>query len=102
MNNSGPEVVHDTNTAGMYLLWCTGCVMYHQIYTAEFAGRGPKWSFDGDKLKPTFTPSLRVRWQDETGDNVCHSFIERGYWRYLPDCTHDLVGQTVRIVEGPG
>ncbi len=29
----------------------------------------------------------------------CHSFIEKGKIRFLPDCTHSLAGQTVDLPE---
>lgn len=53
------------------------------------------WDFNGDLSNPTVSPSILVK--HPTGDkwNVCHSFIKDGKIQYLPDCTHDLAGETI-------
>lgn len=103
------------------LLKCPGCSSYHQIWIGE--GSGPRWSFNGDFEKPTFSPSLLVWWDEPTNiDNpdamkadleakrlhgtplpitkeVCHSFIVDGVWQFLYDCTHALAGQHVPMID---
>ena len=69
--------------------YCPACKEYH---TVNIKG----WNFNGDYDKPTFSPSVLVTW----GDNRrCHSFIRDGEIQYLADCTHELVGQTVGMVD---
>lgn len=73
------------------------------------AGPGPRWGWNGDMDRPTFTPSVLVRWSEpsnapEEFDNpakdvkkVCHSFVTDGRIQFLSDSTHALAGQTVDI-----
>ncbi len=50
--------------------------------------------------KPTFTPSLLVRYLDSDGvteRSRCHSHITNGRIAYCNDCTHALAGQIVDL-----
>lgn len=82
-------------------LWfeCPGCEMPHRIMHG--AGEGPRWRWNGDVDKPTFTPSVLVRypWGSPQVERVCHSFVTDGQIRFLGDCSHALAGQTVAIPE---
>ncbi len=108
---------------GRLTWWCPGCNEAHAIQTGE--GPGPRWGWNGNAEKPTFTPSVLVRghwytpkgeadeqaWQDagcpaprptfETADTCCHSFVVDGQMQMLGDCTHALAGQTVPIPPWP-
>lgn len=79
------------------MFWCPGCDGPHRIQHGE--GAGPRWGWNGDADKPTFTPSILVRypWGPEQKECVCHSFVTNGKIQFLSDCTHDLAGQTVDI-----
>lgn len=81
------------------LMNCPGCLLTHAI-NINPNGPSPRWRFNNDLEKPTFTPSLVVRykWGDEDETNVCHSFIRDGNWEFLADCTHALAGQTVPAI----
>lgn len=77
------------------------------------------WGFNGDLERPTFTPSLLLRydrheppvtvsnmaewerqpWPQKVVPYVCHSFINAGRIQFLGDCTHELAGQTVDLLE---
>lgn len=99
---------------------CPGCNENHVIYVG--AGAGPRWGYNGDPDKPTFTPSILIRsghyvpghedqcWckfnaecvargEEASGFNcsVCHSFVTDGRIQFLDDCTHALAGQTVDL-----
>lgn len=84
-----------------YMFECPGCGLWHSFRTRYPVGSGPQWTFNGDLVRPTFKPSLRVRWT--YGDNrepmVCHSFVTDGQIRFLGDCTHELAGKTVPLPE---
>lgn len=83
-----------------YSFKCPGCGHRHLIYTKEQSPGGPKWGFNGDIDKPTFTPSLMVNRPGEYHVAiypVCHSFIREGKIQFLSDCTHALAGQTVEM-----
>ncbi|MCR9260762.1 MAG: DUF6527 family protein [Pseudomonadaceae bacterium] len=84
------ELVRQTKE-GTWLIECPACTTWH-----EFDSR---WTFNGDVEKPTFSPSLRVRWtygEDEV-KHCCHSFVRDGQWQYCVDSTHKLAGQTVPV-----
>lgn len=57
----------------------------------------PKWSWDGDTVSPTFSPSILVQgdFGDERKSLTCHSFVRNGNIEFLGDCSHALAGQTV-------
>ena len=79
------EEFQDGDGRGGFHVWCPGCVDFHALYVT---GEGrPRWNFNGDMDKPTFDPSLRVRWDygDKRESRVCHSFIRNGQWQFLSD-----------------
>lgn len=104
--------------------WCPGCNHAHRIQHG--GGAGPRWGWNGNAEKPTFTPSVLVRGIREDMDeatqaaydalgpseirgaiddprfrSVCHSFVVDGQMQMLGDCTHALAGQTVPIPPWP-
>lgn len=97
---------------GLVYFRCPGCKTGHQV---RVEGDGsPKWGFNGDGDRPTFTPSILVRTGhfvelhgkhcDKSGDPewpcdcvCCHSFVTDGRIQFLSDCTHELAGQTVDL-----
>ena len=96
--------------------WCPGCNEAHGI---TYGGTG--WTWDGNRERPTFSPSVLIRsghyvpnggcwcgWNDEHPDDqtafecgVCHCFIRDGQIEFLSDCTHELAGETVPIPPWP-
>ncbi len=77
---------------------CPGCGELHAPLIAGAAGR-PIWTWNGDVVRPTLSPSVRVRWAygDKREPRVCHSFVRDGQIQFLSDCTHALAGQTVPL-----
>lgn len=113
-------VLRDSADNGL-LFWCPGCTMAHRIQHGE--GSGPRWTWNGDVRKPTFSPSINVVY-DRLSEasrarnaefkaahgrymtneelpydlhHVCHSFVTDGRIQFLGDCTHALAGQTVDL-----
>lgn len=100
---------------GGIMFRCPGCNSSHRISVGE--GPAPRWGFNGNAQRPTFTPSILVRGTVPiTGDEharlmagetiesrplVCHSYITDGRIQFLSDCTHALAGQTVDLPEWP-
>lgn len=96
---------------GGLMFWCPGCDGAHVVPVGE--GSGPRWGYNGDAERPTFTPSVLVRGVDRLTDEerelvmagkqvdprpiVCHSFVTDGRIQFLGDCTHALAGQTVEL-----
>lgn len=70
---------------GHYFFWCPGCQTNHRIDS-------PRWTFNGDYEKPTFSPSLVT---DPNGPNHCHLFVRDGKLEFLADSKHALAGKTV-------
>lgn len=101
---------------GSLVFECPGCRIWHQVKTGP--GDGPRWGWNGSADRPTFTPSVLVQWNQgeppattleiaekiRSGEvvqvivhKVCHSFVTDGRIQFLPDCTHELAGQTVDL-----
>lgn len=105
---------------GRLLFWCPGCDGVHGVRVGD--GPGPRWGYNGNPEKPTFTPSILVSCTEMTEKGgadyaawfesgcpprngepfesrpvVCHSFVTDGRIQFLSDCTHALAGQTVDI-----
>jgi len=121
MKTTGKKISSYDNGDGRrgYHFHCEGCNTAHGVITE--GKEGPVWGFNGNEEKPTFTPSVLVRWvslpdeieKNENGgyilgadgrlkgakDEVCHSFVTDGKIKYLNDCTHYLKGQTVELLD---
>lgn len=86
---------------------CPGCHDLHQVRIRPASS--PSWDFNGDYERPTFSPSILVRWSepsdvpeefDDTSKDRpmrCHSFVRDGQIQFLNDCTHALAGKTVAL-----
>ena len=82
---------------------CPGCGEMHSVPI----GGHPRtnWKWNGDLEKPTFSPSVRVRWSND-GDhdrlaNICHFFIRAGVADFCGDCTHEHAGKKLEVVSDP-
>ncbi len=83
-----------------YSFYCPGCKWYHAVHINPYLNSiGASWGFNGDLEKPTFSPSVlhRVEIPHMRKVLTCHSFVENGQIKYLPDSTHALAGQTVDL-----
>jgi hypothetical protein len=78
---------------GKYLFWCPGCKQPHYV---KVEGEHPVWEWNGDMIKPTFSPSIMVR-AGIPLQTVCHSFVKDGNIQFLGDCHHELKNQTVPL-----
>lgn len=69
--------------------------------------RDGRWQWDGDRERPTFTPSVNEttgkpgqsheEFLRDPNPDRNHVFITRGRIEYLTDCTHPYAGSTVEI-----
>lgn len=59
------------------------------------------WSWNGDVDRPTLKPSILTRadFGEEREQKICHSFVNDGKIQFLSDCTHELAGQTLDLLE---
>jgi hypothetical protein len=67
-----------------HLFICPGCK--HPMHGFRITGPEPKWSWNGNFDNPTV-------------ETRCHLFIRNGKIQFLGDCTHELAGKTVDMVE---
>jgi hypothetical protein len=83
------KVFEEINANGerRYLIECPGCGCLHYFDN--------RWKFSGNKEKPTFYPSLIVK----DHEKYCHMFVAAGRIYFLEDCTHDLAGKTVDMLD---
>lgn len=94
---------------GHLMYHCEGCDMPHVVYVGPDKPNQPRWDFNGDYEKPTFSPSVLVHYPHwsppATEENPnppnqvrvegrCHTFIRNGMVEFLSDCSHSLAGQT--------
>lgn len=87
---------------GQIMYWCDGCQQHHMVTTKHKNKNGAQWGFNGSFDKPTFKPSVNIHIQyGEVGkpDTRCHHFVREGNIQYLNDCTHDMKGQTVPLMD---
>lgn len=89
-----------TTTDNRALFWCPACDGAHGI---GIKPPGPVWTWNGDKDKPTFSPSIKVTYNGADADtpegipSICHSFVRDGKIQYCSDSSHKLAGQTVEL-----
>jgi hypothetical protein len=85
MVNAMHKIFYSEKT-NQWLFWCPACDSPHEF--------DKTWTFNGDLVNPTVTPSLLV-----TGgiNKRCHFFITDGKLQYCEDSHHPLAGETVEI-----
>lgn len=89
--------------------WCPGCKAVHTFAVDTPQMNGARWAFDGNVDKPTFNPSMLItinapghpNYQPGAMSSTCHYFLHEGMIQFLGDCTHELKGQTVPMVDFP-
>lgn len=71
------------------------------------------WTWNGDTEKPTLRPSVLTQGCEKPTDQEletrnfvrrefrCHTWVNDGQAQFLDDCTHELRGQTVDMLEVP-
>jgi hypothetical protein len=111
------EILDFEGRGKMAFFACPGCRENHCI---PVEGCFAAWQWNGDRERPTFSPSILVRatkmtplgeqqyreWmngikpcpeQFDSVPTVCHSFVRDGKIEFLSDCTHELKGKTVDL-----
>ena len=89
-----------------YVFHCPGCEHGHIFYTKSWAtenGPTPKWDFNGDLEKPTFSPSLLnvCEKHHDPKQRRCHLCVTDGAIVFCNDCTHDYASLTVVLPDRP-
>ena len=89
------DVIHIVKDQDGERAWfvCPGCGEHH----APYVSGSKAWQWNNSTTKPTFKPSILVRWGNEEGYQICHSFVTDGEIRFLNDCTHENAGKTLPL-----
>lgn len=94
---------HEGITWDSLMFVCPGCVAggpegYEGVHTLPVNSevKQPSWTWNGDLEKPTLMPSIKSQ-----GYCLCHSFLTDGLFKFLDDCDHPLVGQSVPMPDLP-
>lgn len=95
------ELTDQADTERSLVFTCPGCGHPHAVRVSCTVPGRPLWGWNGDRERPTFTPSLLVRYDFTDGRPhvVCHSFVTDGRVRFLSDCTHAHAGETLDLPE---
>ncbi|MCZ8310961.1 MAG: DUF6527 family protein [Magnetospirillum sp.] len=75
-----------------HLHFCPGCDDMHRL--------PPGWAFNGDLVKPTYSPSFKHTWgRHKPGqpEKCCHYILTDGVLNFCGDSTHALAGQSVPL-----
>lgn len=101
-----------------WTFWCPACRSMHSYRTTAPTGLRsdgtpwPKWQFNKNMEKPSFTPSLRYstqagklvdgKWVRRGPERtICHLYVTDGEIRYCGDNPHALNGKTVPLPDLP-
>jgi len=88
------RVVNADGSLHGYHFQCPACQTLHTV--------GVGWTFNGDMVRPEFSPSIDVTWDHlRLAGKRCHSFIRDGQISFEADSTHKLAGQTVPLGDLP-
>ena len=86
----------------LYAFRCPACGHAHGFTVGGTNPHGqPRWTFNGNFEKPTFTPSLRCMDQRPGAKDwftSCHLVLTDGMIAYCGDCPHAFAGKTVPMV----
>lgn len=81
-----------------YVEWyCPACKEIHWVWAnSKRAIPNKNWSYNGNDKNPTLTPSVNI----SAGPRYrCHSTMTAGKIHYCDDCSHNMRGQVVPMVE---
>lgn len=83
--------------------WCPACEEMHDFAVEQPFRNGARWSFNGDGNAPHFEPSMNYAVGPTPSGKTfrCHYFLKNGQIQYLADCTHAMVGQTIKCPDVP-
>jgi len=97
-----PNAVAFLDANGYLYYWCPGCKEGLAIPT-QHAVVPTRWTFNGDLLKPTLSPSILQFHPRPDGSRktICHHFVRDGKIEFCSDSPHALSGQTVAMTPGP-
>ena len=84
-----------------HVVYCPACKRGHSLTTGSENGERPAWTFDGNWKSPSFTPSWKGTTRYPNGDHICHWFLMDGVFNFCGDCTHEMAGHKVPMIDFP-
>ena len=87
-----------------WFVYCPACRRSHRFIVENEADPDHVWQFDGNEEYPTFNPSLLVEsgpMQPGDPNHICHSYLKKGVWEFLSNCTHDMAANKTHMVDFP-
>ncbi len=96
MGSKVRKLTDSSGTVKSFMFNCPGCKESHVIHY-EGHPNGLNWKWDGNEEAPTISPSFLVH----PGKNIprCLTYVKKGKIQFLSDCTHELAGQTVDMLD---
>lgn len=98
------EFKSDGKHIAAYFVYCPACLRAHRFIVENEQDPKHIWVFDGSMEAPTFNPSLLVEsggFAPGSKDEICHSYLQEGIWKFQQDSTHHLAGQAVPMIDFP-
>lgn len=92
------KISNSYNNQELYEFYCPACGNSHFVQLKKNVGVAC-WDWKGDIEKPTFAPSLKVKFNINGIKKVCHFFFRNGIIEYLEDCTHSKAGKKVEMID---
>lgn len=99
------QTVIETRDGWMIRCRCSRC--WHEFPKRPLSN-GAQWSFDGNMVAPTFTPSMNESWNppgphhnSECESGRCHFIVTAGVIQYCGDCSHVLAGKSFPLEPWP-
>ncbi len=91
--------VKETETG--WMIRCPAC-NWHEF--PKVGKPGASWTFNGDRERPTFTPSMNElingpgeHHRPDVPTRRCHFIVTDGQIQFCGDCTHELNGKTMPL-----
>lgn len=71
--------------AGLLFICPCGCGELQGVgFSTEISGEKPVWNWDGNREKPTLTPSINILQLNDKGEKIgehWHGYLTAGRWR---------------------
>jgi hypothetical protein len=72
-------------TVGLLFICPCGCGELQSVrFRTEVSGERPSWNWDGNREKPTLTPSINILQMNDKGEQIgehWHGYLTAGRWR---------------------
>lgn len=90
-----------------WMVQCRCACQWHE-FPKQRLTNGAAWTFDGNMVTPTFTPSMNMAWNPpgphynpECPSGRCHFILTAGVMQYCGDCSHEHAGKSYPLQPWP-